>query len=477
LSAPLAGLRPSYLRVRGAPDPLAAFRALYGSERYGFLYESLSGTDAGRGRYSFLGSRPVLVLSGRDGVATLRGPGHEVHALDREPLVLLAELLASGVEALPVASFPGGAVGYLGYDVARRFLPLGTGPFDDLGWPDLCFLFPSEVVVIDHLDEVAHILVYGRTNRAARCNEIAKDLARNPRLDPTFAAAPSGPAVVRSNMNLPAFAARVERIRRHIREGDAYQVVLSRRFELEGVAPPLELYAALRCRNPSPYMYYLALDGLHLAGSSPETLVKLSGRRVTVRPLAGTRPRGGSEAADDAAALELLDDPKERAEHVMLVDLARNDIGRVCEAGSVAVRRLLEIERYASVMHLVSDVEGRLRDDRDGFDLTRACFPAGTVSGAPKIRAMQIVDGLEPTRRGAYAGAIGYFSFLGDLDLCIAIRTVVLHGGRAWLQAGAGIVADSDARREFEETASKAAGVLGALGTAAHLERRAAEVG
>ena len=493
----LAGLRPSYRRVRGAPDPLGSFETLYGHERHGFLYESLSctdrsgprvsidgsrlsgadlGHDGGRGRYSFLGGRPLLVLTGRDGRTVLEGRTVGRRTLAHEPLALLAELLTSGVEALPVASFPGGAVGYLAYDAARRFMPLGLGPPDDLRLPDLHFLFPAEVVIIDHLDEVTHILAYGRRSRDARCEEIGMILGRRREGEAGRArlGAGSGASGVRSNLSLGGFAARVERIRRHIREGDVYQVVLSRRFLLENVPPPLELYARLRQGNPSPYMYYLALDGCHLAGSSPETLVKLSGRRVTARPLAGTRPRGVSSSSDIEAARGLRADPKERAEHVMLVDLARNDIGRVCEAGSVTVGRLLEIERYAKVMHLVSDVEGRLRDDRDGFDLTRACFPAGTVSGAPKIRAMQLIDELEPARRGPYAGAIGYFSFLGDLDLCIAIRTVLLMRGRGYLQAGAGIVADSDGRREFEETASKAGGVLSALGADSGTGRTAA---
>ena len=465
-SVRLTGLRPSYRRLRGAPDPLPSFAALYGGERHGFLYESLE-QHGGRGRFSFLGGRPLLVFrgTGRRVVLDRRGVGRSV--LEHDPLALLRELVLDGVEALPVSSFPGGAVGYLGYDVVRSLCRLGEGPPDDLGLPDLHFLFPAEIVVIDHLDEVVHVLVYGRTDRRARCEEIGRVLRQ--RGAPVRAGAveanldPSAIRGVRSNLGLAEFATRAERIRRHIREGDVYQVVLSRRFEFGAAMPPLALYAALRRTNPSPYMYYLALDGCHLAGSSPEMLVKLTGRRVTTRPLAGTRPRGGSPEQDAVVERELRADPKERAEHVMLVDLARNDIGRVCEAGSVAVRRFLEIERYTNVMHLVSDVEGRLRDDRDAFDLFRATFPAGTVSGAPKVRAMQLIDELEPVRRGPYAGAIGYFSHLGDLDLCIAIRTMLVVGGRGYLQAGAGIVADSDPRREFDETLSKARGVLGAV--------------
>jgi anthranilate synthase component 1 len=268
---------------------------------------------------------------------------------------------------------------------------------------------------------------------------------------------------VSSNLDRREFGAAVARAKRHILDGDAYQIVLSRRFELEPPWPALRLYAAQRVWNPSPYMYYLALDGLELAGSSPEMLVKLSGRRLVTRPLAGTRPRGPTPEEDERLARELLADPKERAEHVMLVDLARNDLGRVCRTGSVQLDVLFGIERYARVMHLVSGVHGILRDDCDAFDVLAATFPAGTVSGAPKLRAMQIIETLEPVRRGPYAGAIGYFSFLGDLDLCLAIRTVVVRAGRGVLQAGAGIVADSDPDREFDETWNKASAVLGAI--------------
>ncbi|NUQ49284.1 MAG: anthranilate synthase component I family protein, partial [Phycisphaerae bacterium] len=269
-----------------------------------------------------------------------------------------------------------------------------------------------------------------------------------------------GELSVRSNMARPQFEAMVERAREYIRAGDVFQVVLSQRFEFEAAAPPLAYYRALRETNPSPYMYYLRLSDLHIAGSSPEVLVGLTGRRVLTRPLAGTRPRGATEEEDLALARELRADPKEQAEHVMLVDLGRNDLGRVCEGGSVRVSDVMEIERHSRVMHLVSSVEGWLREDCDAVDVFRATFPAGTVSGAPKIRAMQVIDELEPQRRGVYAGAIGYFSYLGDMDLCIAIRTMVLHRGRGHIQAGAGVVADSVAAREYEETLNKANALL-----------------
>ncbi len=458
----LGGLRPCYRRVLGAPDPLDLFQRLYARERYGFLYESRE-EHGGRGRFSFLGARPLATFRAKDqrirvdhdlgtGVATGR------------PLDALRAFLGSGVESLPVATFPGGAVGYLGYDFVRTLEPVGAGPPDDLGLPDAYFVLPSEVLIVDHLDQVVHLVRYGDDGASSRLDALAEACARSEGQDPAIAPQPHeaiGP--VRSNLDRPAFALSVERARRHIFDGDAYQIVLSRRFEFDARVNPLRLYAAQRETNPSPYLYYLALDGLYFAGSSPEALVRLTGRRVVARPLAGTRPRGATPSDDLRLERELLADPKERAEHVMLVDLARNDLGRVCRTGTVGVDTAFAIERYARVMHLVSGVHGTLADDRDAFDVLAATFPAGTVSGAPKLRAMQIIDELEPVRRGPYAGAIGYVSFHGDLDLCIAIRTTILHAGRGIVQVGAGIVADSVADLEFDETESKARAMLAAI--------------
>lgn len=261
---------------------------------------------------------------------------------------------------------------------------------------------------------------------------------------------------LKPQMSRELFVRMVERAKEFIGSGDVFQVVLSQRFEFPLRVPPLTLYKALRVTNPSPYMYFLRLGGVEIAGSSPEVLVRLTGRRVVTRPLAGTRRRGATPAEDDALASELRADPKENAEHVMLVDLGRNDLGRVCEFGSICLTDLLKVERHSKVMHLVSNVEGWLRNDLDALDLFRAAFPAGTVSGAPKVRAMEIIEDLEPVRRGIYAGAIGYFSLLGDMDLCIAIRTIVMSEGKGYIQAGAGIVNDSDPQLEYEETLNKA---------------------
>jgi len=463
----LEGLRPIYRRVRGNPVPLAVYERLYGGDRYGFLYESLE-EHGTRGRHSFTGGKPLVVFRSKGDRAEIRR-GDEVHEVRGNPLDTLRALVRSGADALPVATFPGGAVGYLGYDVVRFLAALPDTQTDDLELPDAHFVFPAEVLIFDHVDEVVHILLYQADAGTDRLDAIAAVIAEleavgaasAPEPEPPDAASPA-PAL-RANITPEQFAESVRQAQEHIRAGDIYQVVLSQRFEFEVTRPPLDIYRALRRSNPSPYMYFLNLDGVQISGSSPEVLVKLTGRRVEIRPLAGTRPRGATAEEDEALARELVADEKERAEHVMLVDLARNDIGRVCQTGSVRVREYLEVERYARVMHLVSDVEGRLRDDRDAFDLFASAFPAGTVSGAPKIRAMQIIDQLEPLRRGPYAGAIGYFSFLGDMDLCIAIRTLVIHGRRGLLQVGAGVVADSVPEAEYQETLNKARALIQAL--------------
>jgi anthranilate synthase component 1 len=462
----LSGLRPYYRRLRGAAQPLEIYRRLYGGERFGFLYESLEQLG-GRGRFSFVGGRPRLVFRSKGDRIELSSRGERRRATG-DPLDLLRQLVHSGVEALPVASFPGGAVGYLGYDLVRFMAPVPAGNPDDLGLPDACFLFPEEVLIFDHLHEVVHLLVYGAVDRSERVREIAAEVEACEAGSGGRESIDTPPVVedslqLRSNMSREQFTAAVDRAKLHIRAGDIYQVVLSQRFDFPLQVSPLRLYSALRRTNPSPYMYFLNLDGLQLSGSSPEMLVKLTGRRVVTRPLAGTRPRGATPQEDRALAEELRADPKERAEHVMLVDLARNDVGHDCRVGTVQVDEYLEIERYAKVMHLVSNVAGKIRDDRDAFAVLRSTFPAGTVSGAPKIRAMQIIEELEPVRRGPYAGAIGYFSYLGDMDLCIAIRTIVSTGDRGYLQVGAGIVADSDPEREYEETLNKARGLIGAI--------------
>jgi anthranilate synthase component I len=450
------------LRLDNAADALDAFSRLYGRDRYAFLCESL-GEAGGRNRFSFFGGRPTRIHRSRPAEITVENL--ETGETKADPRDLLDSLrdLVSVAEAVPdVPPFSSGVVGYLGYDVVRRFERLPSSPPDPEGLPDSVLLVPSEIVVVDHQAGTTDILIHG-TGGEARLARIRAQIEK-----PTMArrgeAVSSETVSLKARTTRPDFEAGVEAILEHIRAGDIFQGVLSQRFEAEFDSDPLDLYRVLRETNPSPYMYFLKLGPDHaVLGSSPEVLVSLEGTRAITRPLAGTRPRGESPERDAARADELLADPKERAEHVMLVDLARNDLGRVCEYGSVRVSRQFEVERHARVMHIVSEVEGRLRPEHDALDLFRATFPAGTVTGAPKIRAMEIIDSLEPVRRGLYGGAIGYIDPARRMDLCLAIRTLVFHRGRVLLQAGAGVVKDSDPGREYEETQAKASALVRAL--------------
>ena len=471
---PYAGRPPVHRRILARAVPVRVFERLYGAERYGFLYESLE-EHGGQGRYSFVGGRPLATFRSKGEQAELQ-VGSQTESLRGNPLELLRSCLRTPVETFPVATFPGGAVGYLGYDVVRFCAPLPDPPADDLDVPDAWFVFPEEILVFDHRDEVVHLLCFPRNaaEAAPRLDAIEAIVREDEAAGPLGPSTPpadlgAGPAPgepgsgLRANMSKTDFEAMVERAKAHIVRGDIFQTVLSQRFDFDVQVAPLEYFRALRTTNPSPYMYFLNLDGLTIAGSSPEVLVRRDGRRIVTRPLAGTRPRGADAEEDRRLAAELLADPKERAEHLMLIDLARNDLGRVSRVGSIDIETYFEIERYSRVMHITSQVAGKLRDDLDAFDLFAAAFPAGTVSGAPKVRAMQIIDDLEPTRRGPYAGAIGYFSFNGDADLCIAIRTLMLRGGTGTLQAGAGIVADSVPELEYRETLNKARGLVRAI--------------
>lgn len=463
----LAPVAPLYRRRASRACPLRLFAELYPSQTHAFLYESLEERGT-RGRYSFLGARPrALFKARRDRIELHRDGG--VERCTGNPLDVLRELLHTQEDIPPVAPFCGGAVGYLSYDAVRwcEKLPDRT-PDDPAAW-DAFFLFPTEILCFDHLEQVVHILLY-QSGPAARRRlaEIDAVLGAAPDDEPAVPAGPADaqlpePPHLQSNMTAEQFEQRVRRAKEYILAGDVFQVVLSQRFEFSLRVEPLALYQALRRTNPSPYMYYLRLDDLHIAGSSPEILARVVGRNVATRPLAGTRPRGRTPQEDAALAAELRADPKEQAEHVMLVDLGRNDLGRVCEFGSVKVTELLEIERHSKVMHLVSNVQGWLAPQRDALDVFRAVFPAGTVSGAPKVRAMEIIEELEPVKRGVYAGAIGYFSLMGDMDLCIAIRTIVMTQGRGFIQAGAGIVADSVPELEYRETLNKAGALLRAV--------------
>jgi anthranilate synthase component 1 len=448
-------------RLDHAIDSVSSFQRLYPSDRHAFLCESLG--EAGRNRFSFFGGRPRVIHRSWPARITVEDMATGKTSTESRDLLDSIRALLAAIEPVPdVPPFASGVVGYLGYDIVRRFERLPSSPPDPEGLPDSVLLVPSELVVVDHQAGTTDILVHG-TGGEARLAAIQSQLDRAT-AKPAPPRGGDGRVEIRPRTSRPDFEAGVETILEHIRSGDIFQGVLSQRFEASFDGDPLDLYRILRETNPSPYMYFLKLgEGHAVLGSSPEVLVSLEGRRAMTRPLAGTRPRGDSKEQDETNATELLADPKERAEHVMLVDLARNDLGRVCEYGSVRVTRQFEIERHARVMHIVSEVEGRLRPEHDALDLLRAAFPAGTVTGAPKIRAMEIIDSLEPVRRGLYGGAIGYVDPAGRMDLCLAIRTLVVHDGRVLLQAGAGVVADSDPAREYEETRHKASALVRAL--------------
>ena len=468
--------------------PLEVHQRVYGSDPHSFLYESLE-SAGGRGRYSFLGGRPRLVFRTKGDVIELATSGC-VRRVTGDPLEALGKLMGPSRGTSQRVPFPGGAVGYLGYDMVRFCERLPDTKADDLNHPDSALIFPDEVIAFDHQTGEIHLFVFEHRRAGARLRELADLISSCPshglprhRADSggseRGAAACSGSSCeplepMRSNTTKDEFKAAVERAREYIRAGDIFQVVLSQRFDFALRQSPLDVYTALRQSNPSPYMYFLHLDGLNVLGSSPEILVKVEDGVVSTRPLAGTRPRGKDRATDRALAAELLADEKERAEHAMLVDLARNDIGRVCDLGTVAPTELYNIERYAHVMHLVSHVQGRLAPGRDAVDVIRATFPAGTVSGAPKVRAMEIIEELEPVKRGIYGGAIGYLSLSGEMDLCIAIRTIVLDGSRGYIQVGAGVVADSVPEREYSETLHKAAGMMRAVGAHSDFSQRSA---
>jgi anthranilate synthase component 1 len=456
--------------------PLSVYLKLRG-EGPSFLLESVEKAEQ-VGRYSFLGFHPSVqvVARGRE-ITVRRNGGEETRELasGEDPLHVVASELSRFQPMAPVdQAVPeeppllGGAVGYLGYDLVRFFEHLPDAARDDLGMPDLHMVVPDLMVAFDHVRQSMVVVAYVQVGDGVDL-DTAYDQAvsRLKRVEQAIRGdLPQLPEVpgkrgdeIGFSMTQGQFEASVRRAKEYIRAGDIFQVVLSQRLSRPTKADPLGIYRALRRINPSPYMFFLDMGGQPrtcLIGSSPEVLVRLKGRLAEVRPIAGTRPRGEDPQADDALEAELLADPKERAEHVMLVDLGRNDLGRVCRYGTVEVPELFTVERYSHVMHIVSRVTGRLREELDGHDLLRATFPAGTVSGAPKVRAMEIIEELEGVRRGAYAGAVGYLAFNGNVDTCITIRTIVMRDGVAFLQAGAGIVADSDPTREWEETLHKA---------------------
>ena len=452
--------------------PVAAYLRMARGARHPFLLESVEGGES-VARYSFLGRDPVEVVR-----ATVpeRADGPDQSG----PLDALRRATGRyrAVKLPDLPRFAGGAVGYLSYDVIRMMESLPQSTRDDLGAPDVHFGIYDTVLAFDHLKQRIQIVSNIRTDGEGGRPPTSRLLARRYRAARERIEQMERllhrpvPAVRRRhqrsgrwtcNVSEPRYKETVRRAKRYIRAGDIYQVVLSQRFDRRTRAHPFSIYRALRRINPSPYMYYLEFEEIGIAGASPEMLVRVEGDRIRTRPIAGTRPRGRDEEDDRRLEEELRADPKERSEHVMLVDLGRNDLGRVSRPGTVEVTRFMDVERYSHVMHLVSDVAGRLRPDRDAFDGLLACFPAGTVSGAPKVRAMEIIDELELTRRGPYAGAVGYMDFSGNLDSCITIRTVVTRKGMAHAQAGAGIVADSVPEREYRECVSKAGALIDAI--------------
>ena len=471
--------------VSDLETPVSAFLKL-GAPRRAFLLES---AEQGQhlGRFSFLGVGARALVTYADGRLTVQENGDRLSVEHDDPFTAVADLMRSyrpptSGEAAALPPLAGGLVGYFGYDLVRRLEPLPDAPPDDLGLPEMAFLLADTVLVFDHLKHtitiVANAFVDGRDvdgpyGRAVeRIADVRAKLAAplpagaaGRMVDAAEVGADPAPSArpVTSSMTREQYEAGVERIRDYIYAGDAFQVVLSQRFSTPADVSPFSVYRGVRAVNPSPYLYYIAFDDFALCGSSPEPLITVQGDRVETRPIAGTRRRGASPAEDRRLISDLHADEKERAEHVMLVDLGRNDLGRVCVPGSVKVDEFMEMELYSHVIHMVSSVSGTLDEGKDPTDALKAAFPAGTVSGAPKVRAMQIVDELETVRRGPYAGAIGYLGYGGDLDTCICIRTVVVKDGVAHVQAGAGIVADSEPEKEYAETKNKAAALLRAI--------------
>ncbi|MEI6306162.1 MAG: anthranilate synthase component I, partial [Deltaproteobacteria bacterium] len=439
-------LIPVYREIMADMDtPVSAFKKLDDGQ-FSYLLESIEGGEKWA-RYSFLGSTPSVIIRSKGTMVEIIDNGVMTRQVVDNPLTCVRELLAqfSPVEVDGLPRFFGGAVGYLGYDMVRHFEELPTENPALLDAFDSYFLITDTILIFDNMRQkikvVSNAHINGDTSpdeayrRATEKIETIIDRLRSPL--PQQQIHCSGKSVeFRSNISRESFEASVEKAKEYVRAGDIIQVVLSQRFSGELSADPLDIYRVLRTLNPSPYMFFLRLGDTVIAGASPEVMVRKEGSRVELRPIAGTRPRGATSEADALLAEELLADPKERAEHVMLVDLGRNDLGRVCATGSVNVTELMVIERYSHVMHIVSNVQGELRGSLDAFDLVRATFPAGTLSGAPKIRAMQIIDQLEPVRREIYGGAVGYFSFSGNMDLAIAIRTLVIKDGMVHLQAG-----------------------------------------
>lgn len=450
--------------------PISIFLKVCEGRKNNFLLESVEGGES-LARYSFIGLDPFLKFSYSQGKGSIV-EGEQTTVIEGPPLGLLKEIIqryhAPQLENLP--RFYGGAVGYFGYDLVRYVEELPYLAQDDLDVPDCFFLLTETVLIFDHVRHSLKVVINTRPdsdNYAEKYQEALDKIkevirllaARLPFSRPQTEQKPELPGF-KSNMTKEEFTQKVLRAKEYIRQGDIFQVVLSQRFALPVIREPFAIYRSLRTINPAPYLYFLNFEDNTIIGSSPEMLIRVEDGLLETRPIAGTRPRGSNLVQDREYELELLADTKEKAEHLMLVDLGRNDVGRVAQPGTVKLTSFMEVERYSHVMHLVSIVQGSLRAERNAFDALEACFPAGTVSGAPKVRAMEIIEELEPTRRAVYAGAIGYFGFTGNLDTCITIRTIMIKGNTAYVQAGAGIVADSDPEREYQETINKAMALL-----------------
>ena len=461
--------------------PVSAYYKLASGRAYSFLLESVEGQEK-IARYSFIARDPELIFTSKGHEAKilrLVGLKHKAEKIsfDASPLSVVRQLMkdyrAVDVEGLP--RFYGGMVGYLSYDCVRFFERLPDKNPDDLELPDICLSLTKNLVVFDHRHHTIKLVSCVHLARNdSRGQKIKKYHAalkaidvliadlRKPLLVPAARKISKKIAVV-SNCTKAQYEQMVVKGKAHIKAGDVFQIVLSQRLKMNITINAFEIYRSLRVLNPSPYMFFLNFNGLQLVGASPEILVRCENGLVETRPLAGSRPRGANEAEDQALIKELLADPKEKAEHVMLVDLGRNDLGRVCVKGTVYPSEFMKVEKYSHIMHIVSNVQGKLRRDKDALDVLEAAFPAGTLSGAPKIRAMEIIEDLEPQKRGPYGGAVGYFSFSKNLDTCITIRTIVVHKDKAYVQAGAGIVADSKPAREYEETMNKARAQIKAI--------------
>ncbi|HEY1679857.1 MAG TPA: anthranilate synthase component I [Candidatus Sulfotelmatobacter sp.] len=455
--------------------PVSAFLAIADKEPHAFLLESVERGEQ-IGRYTFLGANPYMLVKARRGTVEIQR-GRQRESVEENVFQIAKQLLRehrpASIPGLP--PFIAGAVGYFSYDIVRQLESIGDQAKDDLQLPDAELMFFNRLLAFDHLRHQIHIMAAADVSRESprkAYDRAVRDIAAlerklaaglKPALWRKSGKAKTRKLKVHASTSRAQHMRRIERCKEYIRAGDIFQVVLSQRMDFVPEVAPFDLYRALRQVNPSPYLYFLRSGDTHILGSSPEMLVRVTGRKLEYRPIAGTRPRGRDQAEDARFEQEVRNDEKERAEHVMLVDLGRNDLGRVSEYGSVKVKDLMYVERYSHVMHLVSALEGTLRKDLDALDALAACFPAGTLSGAPKVRAMQIIEELEPTRRGIYGGSVLYADFAGNLDSCIGIRTMLMKGKKAYLQAGGGIVADSDPASEYQETMNKAQALLRAV--------------